>query len=49
MSKKGPQRRVDRIAGGRLCRPGGTETNERVEAVKEGAHGGTMGSAMRDV
>jgi hypothetical protein len=49
MSENVPRRRGGYIAGGRLDRPGGKMRNERVEAVKEGAHGGTMGSPMHDV
>jgi hypothetical protein len=49
MSRNVPRRHSDYVAGGRLGRPGGKVRNEWVEAVKEGAHGGTMGSPMQDV
>ncbi len=49
MSRDEAWRSTDHIAGGRLCRPGGKVTSERVEVVKEGAHGGTMGSPMPNV
>ena len=49
MSENVSRRRRGYIAGGRLDRPGGKMRNERAEAVKEGVHGGTMGSPMRDV
>ena len=43
------RRRIDPIAGGRLCRPGGEVTMKRVEAVTEGAYGGTTGSPTTGV
>jgi hypothetical protein len=47
MSRNVPWRRSGDIAGGRLDRPGGKMRYERLEAAKEGAHGGTMGSPMQ--
>jgi hypothetical protein len=36
-------------AEGRLCRPGGPSNAGIVDTVKEGVHGGTMGSPIEHV
>jgi hypothetical protein len=36
-------------AGGRLCRPGGPSNADIVDTMKEGVHGGTMGSPIERV
>jgi hypothetical protein len=44
----GLRRRIDIAAEGRLGRPGGPTAAGRVDTVKEGVLGGTMGSPIRD-
>jgi hypothetical protein len=49
MSKAASRRQLRCTAGGWLCQPEGPTADRRVAAVKEGAHGGTTGSPMKDV
>ncbi len=48
MSDQSRNRRLN-AAEGRLCRPGGLPNARIIDTVKEGVHGGTMGSPVEDV